>query len=332
MTSWAENLVSNSRQWCLIARIEGVGRFLTISEESASVPDARYRFCTAVPSYAGSTTEPADLWRPILGVLEGEAAADLPDILAEELQPEGGIADRSASLRLVLNDAGDFLTALLQVDTAPIASLAVNTATATILPMADADAAGRLNAGDLLFVDGECLRVVARPGSLGAASINARRGALDTDARPHVEGSQAYLTSPFLKGRRVDLHVAPLDGGSVADERLAGRFVIDDLSYSDDLNAWIIDARAEVQAFASSLPETPITRDVGWYPSQFAVSILEAYTRSDWGAVHFYARREIVRGTIESGGHILLITARGVAGLARSTGLLMRKGSLASSS
>ena len=319
MTSWAENLASSSRQWCLIARIEGVGRFLTIAEQDTdNVPDARYRFCSALPSYAGSTTEPADLWRPILGVLEGEAAADLPDILAEELQPEGGIADRSASLRLVLNDAGDFLTSLLQVDTAPITSITVNTAAATILPMADADAAGRLNAGDLLFVDGECMRVVARPGSSGAASINVRRAALDTDARPHVEGSQAYLASPFLKGRRVDLHVAPLDGGSVADERLAGRFVVDDLSYSDDLNAWIIDARAEVQAFASSLPETPSTRDAGWYPSQSVVSLPEAYTRSDWSAVHFYGKREIVRGTLGSGGHILTVTARGVAGTDQS--------------
>ena len=148
MVTWSQHLASETRRWAFVAKIEGVGRYLSSGEISGGATDGRYRFCTSAPDYAGTAAEPADLWLPLLAVLEGENDVDLPDILAEELQPEGGIADRAASVRLALLDEGDFLTALLAVDVAPVTSISVSTAAATTVFAPDSAGAGRVATGD----------------------------------------------------------------------------------------------------------------------------------------------------------------------------------------
>lgn len=241
MSTWAQHLSSRARTWVFEARIEGVGVAL-VGAELLQTTDGRYRLCSEIPDYAAG--EPARLWLPYL--------AGWPDVLAEEMQPEGGVADASASVALQLTDIGDALTSALSVDAAPVGKLAQG-ASASVGYVVLEDKSG-VTSTDVLYVDGEAMRVTSTSGSGGAESVNVARAYLSTEARPHLVGASVYTVSPFLAGRRLGLYVLPADADDEDERRLVGTYSITGLTWDEALNVWTLEARAYAETLDATVP------------------------------------------------------------------------------
>lgn len=244
MTSWTNHIApaNDCRKWALIARIEGLGPYLTSAELAAAGGDDRYRFCVEAPAYAAA--HPAGLWRPYL--------RDVPDLLSEEGDLLGGVQEDRGALQLAIVDYEDLLTDQLRVDAAAVATIATAIDDEDLAITMAAATAG-IGSADVAYVGAEALRIVTR--FLGVLTLT--RGALGTDPVPHAAGDRIYAFSPFIIGRRVQIHVAPLDGESADDERLVAEYVIDSFKFSRDTNTWIFSGDSQARYLDRIVPRAP---------------------------------------------------------------------------
>ena len=118
------------------------------------------------------------------------------------------------------------------------------------LTMRSAADASALTVDSVVFMGGEALRVEALP---GGTLVTVKRGVLGTDAVSHQD-AHVYAYLPLLGGLRVEISVAPLDGDSVADERTVGEYVIDGPGFDSGLNAWVLQARSQIEGLDATLP------------------------------------------------------------------------------
>lgn len=247
MTTIAQALAAEHQRWAVVIRIEGVGLGLGASDLTAAGNDARYRWCSYVPDYAAA--EPASLWQPLL--------TELPSVVSERADPLGGRIEQGA-LTFSLVDEGDILTSLLRTDRAPVTSLTVAPdADDTTLTMASTSG---LATGSLVFVGGECMRVVTvDSGTVATVS----RGHLATRAAPHDSGDRVFLSTPILETRRVVLQLVPIDADSASDTLDLGSYVIDEVSWDSDVNVWTFSARTQGPYLDRVVPYEPLAYRVG---------------------------------------------------------------------
>lgn len=246
MTTFAELLTSRASKWAVYAQIEGVGPHLSSANHTLAGDDARTRFCIKAPAYSAS--EPAGLWR-----------ADLfgfPDILSERADLEGGVTEYGAAAVAIL-DSDNWLTSQLRLESPPITTLTADiSSTGTSLAIG---AGSGMSATSVLWIDGEAMAVRVAP---GATSVTVERGYLGTKARAHTDGAEVYLTMPFLRGRRLEIYVAPLDATSSTEATLVGSYAVDRCEWREDLNVLVFNSRSNIQAIDTTVPSQPRSVEV----------------------------------------------------------------------
>lgn len=263
MVTWAQHLAATDRQWAIIVRIEGVGPFLNDADLTAADDDARYRFCIAVPSYASS--QPSMLWRPYL-------TEPFPQILTEEVDPFGGFP-KLGTISVSILDVDNFLTQLLRTEAAAATALTEDLDAAETA--IDVGSGARVNDDSVAYVGGEAFRVT----SISSNTVTADRGYLGTIAAPHVTNDRVRAYIPNVLGRRLTLHVAPLNGDSTADERLVGEYVIDGMRWDRNFNAYVFHGKSQLKYLDRALPrESRVAELVNFHPNQSAPHLIEVRT------------------------------------------------------
>lgn len=243
MTTFAQMIASDSYDARIILKIESIGAWMSTANLAATDGTGMTQFTTGVPLYAAS--DPAGHWRDYVG-------PEVPDILAERADPLGGFPELG-SLSFSLVDIDDYLTETIRTERAPIARLTADaTASATTLTVSDTS---NITDTDVIFVGGEALRVEDVPTST-SIDVTAGRGYLGTTALPHTSGDGIYLSTPFLRNRRVDVYVVPY-GGTRSDEELVASYAIDGVSWSgttDAFNVWHFTAKSQLKFLHRAVP------------------------------------------------------------------------------
>ena len=237
MVTWAQHLASQTRKWAVIVRIEGVGQWFSNAGLTALDDDGRYRFCAEVPSYGDDSSA---AWRTYL-------AAPLPDILSEKVDILGGFPTLGAvSVRIL--DVDDFLTSLLRVDAAATTILSANVSSSS--GSVTVGSASSIDATTVIYVGAEAMRVT----NVAGTTLTVSRGYLSTDAHAHYQHDRVYIRTPYLLGRRMQVHVVPLDGDSSADEQLVGEYIIDGYSWDKAMNVWVLKGKSQLKYLDRVLP------------------------------------------------------------------------------
>lgn len=242
--TWLEHLASTDRRWHVGIRIEGVGPSTATTSLDAT---GRYVFCVEPPSY--STNSP--LWLPVL--------MGLPNSLSERSDPLGGWP-QAGSMTFSLLDHEDTLTDVLgSTQRPPLTQLAADLASDATELYVRTGGGAELSYHQVLWVDGEALRVVGVTGDL----INVTRGWLGTEPTAHDTGAPIYARCNYLIGRRVTLYLGPQDGG-LPDERAVGQYVIESVDWDSTLNAWEITAGSQLRYLDRLIAGYPPRRLVNW--------------------------------------------------------------------
>lgn len=174
--------------------------------------------------------------------------SSLPGKPTHERAPYTGGMTEAGAVTVELVDYDDLITAAVGTERPPVAQLAAFvSATATTITVNDATdlpASGAF----VIYLGAEAVLIASRVGvTLTVASGG--RGWLRTDARSHREGEQVYLSSPFLRTRRMYLYLAPTDADSeaVALEYTVGTYRIDRIGWSQNLGVWSLGGATEAR-------------------------------------------------------------------------------------
>lgn len=253
MPTFAQALAANDQQWTVVIRIEGVGAWMSTANLAATDGTGRTNLSTGTPTYAAG--DPAGHWRDYL--------ADLPDILSERADPLGGFPELG-SISFAVLDYGDYLTSTIRTERSPVTRLTADcTSAATTLSVTDSSG---ITDTDVIFIGGEALRVEDVPTST-SIDVTAGRGYLGTTALPHKDTDAVYLSTPFIRNRKVEVYLVPTNG-SRSDETLVASYAIDGLSWNasaDGLNTWAFQAKSQSKYLHRASPREPSTYKVRVY-------------------------------------------------------------------
>jgi len=231
MTSFSDAAASLSAQWCAVVTIEGSGD-----------SNGLFYYCSTVPDFAASDAN----WRGWI------RAGAWPDVISETVSPMGGLPE-AGNIALNLVDIDNTLTGEWRTERGPVTLVngAVTDAATTIT----VDDAARLSAGEVVFMGTEAIKI-------GAISTNdltgVTRGYLGTDALKHGDDEEVYVSTPYLRGRRVKMYVCPADAGSVSDLHLFGTYHVDSFSMSDDLNSYVLQGRSALKYLDRLVSHDPL--------------------------------------------------------------------------
>jgi len=231
MTSFKGAASSLGAQWASVLTIEGLG-------DSAGL----FYFCSNVPDFAASNAN----WRPWI---RSEA---WPDVISETVNVMGGLPD-AGNIAVNLVDVDNTLTSEWRTERGPItlASAAI-TKDSTSVTVIDAS---NIAAGDVIYMGTEAMKVGGKS-SNDLTSLT--RGYLGTDAASHAANEEVYLSTPYLRGRRIKLYVSPIDAGSVADLYLFGTYHVDSFSLSEDLNSYVLQGKSALKYLDRLVSHEPL--------------------------------------------------------------------------
>lgn len=241
MPSYTQSVAALDPEWIWIVRIEGVGLALSAANLTRANNDGRIRFCQRVPAYVeADALYPAGIWEDLM--------KGLPDPMGERPDPLGG-ATEYGSFSLELVDADNTLTQLLRTERGALTRLTADvTSSATTLTVGSTSG---ITAPALVYVGSEAMLVSAVP---SGTTLTVSRGYLDTTALPHRNRDSVFDYIHYLRGRRVDLHIG-VSGGSASDEREVGTYVLDDLSFSEAMNCWVLQGVTQLKPLNRSIPQ-----------------------------------------------------------------------------
>lgn len=251
MTTFAEFSSGSSGELSVWVTIEGVGPFLTSAEWSAAEQDDRYRFCNVTPAF-GASQDPSGkgLWQ--------ETLHRMPQLMSENLQDQGGIV-KNGSVTVEIVDVDDILTDNMGTDLRPVAELASDLNAGGVF--AEIRATGSLEDTDVLFIANEA---IVPTGSLVASpsTFQVRRGALGTSSPRHTSGSLVHTSSPFLRGRKLEVWLAPARSTSSSDARQVGTYEITSLGWDETTAVWRLSTKSFQQGADLMTPYRPRSFDI----------------------------------------------------------------------
>ena len=145
--------------------------------------------------------------------------------------------------RVNLVDVDNTLTSEWRTERGPItlASAAI-TKDATSVTVLDAS---NIAAGDVIYMGTEAMKVGGKS-SNDLTSLT--RGYLGTDAASHAANEEVYLSTPYLRGRRIKMYVVPIDADSVSDLHLFGTYHVDSFALSEDLNSYVLEGKSALKS------------------------------------------------------------------------------------
>lgn len=238
MVTLADALARTTGDWDVFVTIEGVGGYYTAGQVSAAGVSAA-AFCYRSPDASNP------IYRPHI-------TAQV-DLLPEIVPLFGGFPELGA-VTVNLLDVDNALTTWCATDRLPNNRLAagmnasVGFATPGFLGPA---------VGDVLYIDREAMFVDAVDMS-GVCTV--RRGALETEATSHQSGAAIYLSSPFLRTRRLRVWLAPQDATAPwTANALFWDYTIDAYGWDPSLNTWQIEGRSFLRYLQRLLPRKPRT-------------------------------------------------------------------------
>lgn len=300
VTTYDEGVQRRSRVYGAAVTLEGLG---TASE-------GIWYLCDERPAWAGSA------WREYLTAM--------PDLLAERVDPRGGLPE-AGEIEAQILDHRDALTEMIRPDAEPWAYLSADlTASVTTLGLT-----GRAVTVDaLVFVGSECLRVTAVG---GGGTYTVTRGALGTEAQRHRARDAARLYLPSLRTRRITLYTYPLDGADATTLREVGSAFVDQVAWDESLGVWTVRGKtglrnlnrivARVKRTANVVERTQIQEaatDIvfgfGGTTTEVGVARPDQIVTHGTRPVYVAINEERIRGTIDSDGTWLSAIARGVDG------------------
>ena len=223
--SYAAGADRDTRAWAMLARIESIGTI-----------DGLYTLCSAVPEYGD------DLFLPVL--------TTYPSPVTERARRGGGMPEAGA-VEISFVDLGDFFSQVLRTDRGPCTSIVdAISASATSFELGNSAAWDNElpTGGGFFFIDGEAITYDSR---IGYVLMDVTRGALGTTATSHVAGAPVYLSTPYLRSRRLSLYMVPLDGEDASTELLLGEYRISDCSLNpDNLSEWTLGGPSQLRHLA----------------------------------------------------------------------------------
>lgn len=244
MSTWTQNAARLAGQWVVIVRIEGLGPWLSDADLAAADGDGRYRWTVRVPGYGAA--HPAAVWIPSL--------SQLPDTAGEAFDPDEGGAVQLESTRLAITDTGDHLTALLATDRPPVTGLGAALAATPGSAQTIAVGSSTGLSGQVIYVAGESMRVES---VLSSTSIKVTRGYAGSRVLAHDAGAPVYLSPPFFEGRRLEVHLAPLDAADAGEETRIGEYRIDSVEWDRSQREWQIQATGQLRALKREIARNP---------------------------------------------------------------------------
>jgi len=234
LTSFADAAAALGSQWSVVCTLEGSGN-----------SDGLFYYCSTVPTYAAADAN----YRPWL------RAESWPDILSESVDPMGGFPE-AGSITVDLIDIDDTLTREWRTERGPVTlSDGEPTIDQTTL---DVDDASNLQVNDVIFLGNEAIKI----GGISSNQLTGlTRGALDTDAVTHPDDAEIYLSTPYLRGRRIRFYLIPTDADSAGDMTAFGVYHLDSFQIAEDFNGYVLQGRSQLKYLDRLVAHDPAVRE-----------------------------------------------------------------------
>lgn len=262
MTTWAQLRAASDRRICWYLTIEGLGYGLSSGALASAISDGTglVRFWTRRPAYVTSALLAA---QPEMELIHRECLLELPDVLSERVDPQGGFPDLGEISFGALDSidenvggtyttASGWLTSLLRLVASPITQLtsAVNAITTTI-PIGLGGLALALTAPDnVMFIGSEAMRIVSVAGN----NVTVARAHLGTDAQSHEANDLIYAFTPGIIRRVVRLYAVSYSAASISDDTLIGEYVVDGARFDGRFGAWNFTAKSISKQLSRKAP------------------------------------------------------------------------------
>jgi len=299
MTTFSTAANALGSQWSVVVTLEGSGN-----------SSGLFYYCSTIPTYAAADSN----YRPWL------RAGSWPDIMSESVNPMGGLP-QAGNISLDLVDIDDTLTSEWRTERGPttLANGAI-TSTATSITVNDAS---NITTGDVIYMGNEAILV---GGKTSDTLETLTRGHLDTDAIAHTDDEEVYLSTPYLRGRRIRMYVIPMDAGSASDLQLFGVYHVDSFSMSADFNGYILQGRSQLKyldRLVAHDPVKPFIINTNQGSGVLFLSVPGPFNPWDDGAGgYFKFGDEVVVASLDTASEVIIkITKRGAMGTAITAGV-----------